>query len=122
MTKNPINRLYVRTDSWSVSAKVRSGDAQQWLEVTVLGIAAGGLLFLTDMPYKKGDLLWFDLKIDPMAPGIAQRIPITAKGEIAGDRGTKDGKHAFSARFTEISKKDAIRIDELVRMTNHKYN
>ena len=121
MLKNPINRLYVRTDNWSVSAKVRSGGSVPWLEAAVLDIAAGGMLFLADISCKIGDFLWFDMKIDPMAPGITQKIPIKVKGEIVGDRGIRDGKHAFSAKFVDLSKKDTIRIDELIRMTNYKY-
>ena len=121
MLKTPINRQYVRTGNWSVSALVSNVDAQQWSEALVQNIAAGGLLFLTDISYEVGDLLLFDLQIDPMTPGICRKIPMKATGEIVSDRGIKDGKHAFSVKFTDISKEDRIRIDELIRMTNYKY-
>jgi len=121
MLKTPINRQYVRTGSWSVSALVSKKDANEWIGAHVLDIAAGGLLFLTEMPCEEGDLLQFDLQIDPMTPGISRRIPMKATGEITGDRGVRDGKRAYSARFTDISKEDRIRIDELIRMTNYKY-
>jgi len=100
---------------------VSKDDAQQRNDVVVLDIAAGGLLFLTDVPYETGDLLRFDLHIDPMAPGISRKIRMKAKGEVTGDRGVRGGKHAFSVKFTEISNEDRIRIDELIRMTNYKY-
>ena len=121
MLENPINRKYVRTGNWSVTATVSKGDAQQRSDAIVLDIAAGGLLFLTDMSYESGDLLRFDLQIDPMAPGISRKIRMKVKGEVIGDRGMRGGKHAFSVKFTEISKEDRIRIDELIRMTNYKY-
>ena len=121
MLETPINRQYVRTGNWSVTSKVSKDDTQQWSDAPVLDIAAGGLLFLTDQPYKIGDLLRFDLYIDPMAPGISRTIKMTAKGEITGNRGVRDGKTALSVKFTEISKSDRIRIDELIRITNYKY-
>lgn len=121
MLKTPNNRNYVRTGQWAVSALVSKEDDEQWSEATVLDIAAGGLLFLAETTYETGDLLHFDLKIDPMTPGIARKIPVVAKGEITGNRGTREGKCAYSVKFTDISKGDRIRIDELVRMTNYKY-
>jgi len=121
MSKTPINRQYVRTMNWSVSALVSKNDAEQWSDVRVLDIAAGGLLFLTDLSFEKGDSLRLDLQIDPMTPGISRKIPMKVTGEVTADRGVRDGKYAFSVKFTEISKEDRIRIDELVRMTNYKY-
>jgi len=119
--ETPINRHYVRTGNWSVTAIISKDGEQQWSDAPVLDIAAGGLLFLTNMPYEKGDLIRFDLHIDPMAPGICRKIRMKVKGEITGERGMRDGKRALSVRFTEISKNDRIRIDELIRMTNYKY-
>ena len=119
MLETPINRHYVRTGSWSVKAKVKKEETHKWIDALVQDIAAGGLLFLTDMACEKGDLLRFDLNIDPMAPGIPHNIKVKAKGEVTGDRGEKDGKRAFSVKFTEISTSDRIRIDELIRMTNY---
>jgi len=121
MLVTPINRQYVRTGNWSITAIVSKADTQQWGDASVKDIAAGGLLFLTDMPYQKGDLLRFDLQIDPMTPGISRKIRMKASGEIIGDRGTREGRYAFSVRFTEISREDRIRIDELVRLTNYQY-
>ena len=118
MRMTPMNREYVRTGNWSVTAKVGKDDTELWDEVPVLDIAAGGILFLSDTPYVIGDKLWFSLKIDPMAPGIPRKISIKVKGKIVGDRGIRDGKHTFSVKFTEISSCDRIRIDELVRMTS----
>jgi len=121
MLRTPINRQYVRTGNWSVSAFVSRDDTDPWSDALVLDIAAGGLLFITDTSYEKGDLLRFDLQIDPMTPGISRKIPMKVIGEIISNRGIRDGKQAFSVKFTEISKEDRIRIDELIRMTNYKY-
>jgi hypothetical protein len=120
MLETPINRNYVRTGNWSVTAKVSRNDSKS-SEASVLDIAAGGLLFVSDVNYENGEILRFDLHIDPMAPGIPRKIRIKTKGEITSNRGIRDGKNAFSVKFTEISKEDRIRIDELIRMTNYKY-
>ena len=120
MLETPINRNYVRTGNWSVTAKVSRSDSKS-SEASVLDIAAGGLLFVSDVNYENGELLRFDLHIDPMAPGIPRKIRIKTKGEVTSNRGIRDGKNAFSVKFTEISKEDRIRIDELIRMTNYKY-
>jgi len=120
MLETPINRQYVRTCSWSVTASVNKDGAQHCIDAPVLDIAAGGLLFLTDRSYEKGDILRFDLKIDPMSPAIPRKITMRVKGEITSDRGMKYGRHAYSVKFTEISTSDRIRIDELIHMTNYK--
>jgi hypothetical protein len=122
MYDNPINREYVRTDYWSVIAQIsKEDDTEQWVDVQVPNIAAGGLLFLTDIAFELGDVLWFDLQIDPIMPGISGKIHMRVKGEIKGDRGMDKGLRSLSVAFTEISKSDRIRLDELVRMTNFKY-
>ena len=123
MWENPTNRAYVRTNTWSVTAKVSKDEtAEEWFDALVLDMAAGGLLFLSEIPHETGDALWFDLLIDPMAPGIHGKIPMKAKGEVRGSRGMRNGMNSYSVAFTEISKGDRIRLDELVRMTNTAYN
>ena len=122
MLDNPIKRAYVRTNTWSITAKVSdSEDADVWYDALVLDMAAGGLLFLTNSLYEAGDELWFDLQIDPMTPGILGKIPVKAKGEIRGNRGMRNGLNSYSVAFTDISKSNRIRLDELVRMTNTAY-
>ena len=115
------NREYVRTDNWSVNAKVsKDRDAERWLPVEVPNIAAGGLLFLTDMVFNVGDELWVDMMIDPLTPGITGKIPMMVQGDITVDRGLVKGLHAYAVRFTVISHSERIRLDELIRITNYK--
>ena len=128
MEEYTINRSYVRTNTWSVTAKVTvksSDDVDDedldWVDALVLDMAAGGLLFLSDIPHATGDVLWFDLLIDPMAPGFYGKIKMKVKGEVKGNRGMRNGLNSYSVEFTEISKGDRIRLDELVRMTNSGY-
>jgi len=122
MLENPISRAYVRTDNWAISAKIGDDrDAAQWREIKVLDMAAGGMLILTDTPCVIGDEKWFDLLIDPMTPGVRGKIPMMIKGEIKGDRGSRDGLSSFSVAFTDISQSDRIRLDELIRITTQKY-
>jgi len=122
MLETQIHREYVRTDSWSVIAKVSRDDAtEKWYVVQIPNIAAGGLLFRADTTFEEGEVLIIDMQIDPLAPGITGKIPMKVKGVVKGDRGMIDGLHAYSIVFTEISSSDRIRLDELVRMTNYKF-
>jgi len=122
MWENPSNRAYVRTNTWSVTAKVSKDEsAVEWFDALVLDMAAGGLLFLSEITHETGDALWFDLQIDPMTPGIHGKIPMKMKGEVRGNRGMRNGMNSYSVAFTDISKSDRIRLDELVRMTNSAY-
>ena len=122
MIRQQIQREYVRTDNWSIIAKInKDKDSDQWDDVKIPNMAAGGLLFLSDIPFAAGDLLWFDLLIDPMAPGIPGKIPVKLQGEVCGIREAPNNQNAYSVEFVEISKGDRIRLDELVRMTNYKY-
>ena len=122
MLETQIHREYVRTDSWSVIAKVSRDDiTEKWFVVQIPNIAAGGLLLRTDTTFEVGQVLNIDMQIDPLAPGITGKIPMKAKGVVKGDRGMTEGLHAYSVEFTEISSGDRIRLDELVRMTNYKF-
>jgi len=122
MFDNPNNREFVRVGNWSVNAKICTNEGfGQWADVQVLNIAAGGLLFLTDLTFEKGDKIRFDLLIDPLTPGVPMKIPMKVVGEIRDDRGTKSGMRSYSIEFTEISNNDRIRLDELVRHTNYKF-
>ena len=123
MWENPTNRAYVRTNTWSVTALVsRDETCEEWADALVLDLAAGGLLFLSEDKHETGDALWFDLHIDPMTPGIPGKIPVKAKGEVRGNRGIRNGMNSYSVAFTEISKTDKIRLDELVRLTINSYS
>ena len=123
MWENPTNRAYVRTNTWSVTAKVSKDEtAEEWFDTLVLDMAAGGLLFLSEIPHETGDHFWFDLLIDPMTPGIHGKIPMKVKGEVRGNRGMRNGMNSYSVAFIEISKSDRIRLDELVRKTMSSYN
>ena len=122
MYDNPTSRAYVRTNAWSVTAKVSKDEAaEEWYDALVLDMAAGGLLFLSEIAHETGDELWFDLQIDPMTPGISGKIPMKVKGEVKGHRGKRNGMNSYSIAFTDISKNDRIRLDELVRMTISSY-
>ena len=120
MMENLINREYVRTDNWSVTAKVcRENDSANWSDVEMPNIAAGGALIVTETLFETGEVILIDMEIDPVTPGISRKIPIESKGVIRGDRGTKEGKHIYSVEFKGMSSKDRTRLDELVRMTNY---
>ena len=122
MLNTPVHRDYVRTDNWSVVALARKdADGEKWFDVRIPNIAAGGLLFTTDLTFEVGDVLYYDMKIDPLTPGITTTIPMKVKGIIRGNRGQdRDGLNSYSVEFLEISNNDRIRLDELIRMTNYK--
>jgi len=109
----------VRTAVWSVGARIsKDSDVKQWFDVRVIDIAANGLLFLTDIMWNVGDMLWFELFIDPIMPGIYEKIQMKVKARIVGDRGIQDSMSAYGVEFAEISEADKIRLDELIRLTN----
>jgi hypothetical protein len=112
-------RGYVRTDNFTIVAKT-SEKGKDWHDVTVPNISAGGLLLETDFVHNQGDVLWFNLQIDPR---IAIVIPINVKtkGVINSDRGIHGNKHMYAVEFVEISSDDQIRMDELVRLAIAKY-
>lgn len=116
-----VQRAYVRTDNWAISAKVsRSETAGVWSVVKVIEISAGGLLFETDTPYKKDDLLWFDLQIDSMMPGV-QELEVKVKSQIKTVREPRGDIRAFGVAFLEMPETTRIQLDELVLLTISKY-
>jgi hypothetical protein len=112
-------RDYVRTNNFSIDAKI-SEDGQEWYSVKVPNVAAGGLIFLTEREYKPGDVLTFEMRIDPR---IIIVIPINMKfkGTVKSDRGQEDGKNMYAVVYSEISNDDQIRLDELVRLAIARY-
>jgi len=120
MIEAQTQREYVRTDSWSVSAKVcKATDPDEWYDVQVPNIAAGGALLSTKAVLAIGDEVQLDMEIDPMTPGITRKVPMKAKGIIRSDRGSNEVTYTYSVEFTEISKNDKTRLDEMIRMSNY---
>jgi hypothetical protein len=117
---NQTRRGYARTSSWNISAKI-SADKHIWSEIDVPDIAAGGLLFLTDASHNEGELFYFDLEINPKLLEVHGVVKIKAKGQIKSNRGVQNKKNAYSVEFTEISRGDQIRLDELVRLSTAKF-
>ena len=122
MLENQINREYVRTDNWSISAKLSKDESfEQSFDVRIPNIAAGGALIITGASFEPGEEAWIDMTIDPMMPGISKGIPMKVKATIRENREKKEGAHTYSVGFTSISKSDRTRLDELVHKTNYKY-
>jgi hypothetical protein len=123
MTNNQIEkRAYLRTNALSVAAKAsKNADADQWLDVSVLNLSASGLLFLTDMTYEEGEILWLDLLIDPMIAGYSTKNHMKIKGVINNYRGIVNDMNAFSVVYTQISKSSRIWLDELIHMAHNAY-
>ena len=120
MIYSQVHREYVRTDNWSISAKIRrDSEVGPWFDVKMPNIAAGGALILTGKPFEVGEEVWIDLEIDPITPGITRKIPMKFKSVVRSDRGLTDGLNTYSIEFTGISKNDRTRLDELVHKTNY---
>lgn len=120
MIHSQIQREYVRTDNWSISAKVRKdSETERWTEIKMPNIAAGGALIQTDKAFEIGDEVWIDLEIDPITPGITRKIPMNFKSIVRNDRGLTEGLRTYSIEFSGISKNDKTRLDELVQRTNY---
>ena len=109
-----VSRTYVRTNKWTITAKVSESESgAAWQKVKVPEISAGGLLLQCEKPHKKGDHLWLKLHIDPTLPGIGE-LDIKVQVVIRSERDF--GAHnAYGAEFTRISSDDRVRLDELIR-------
>ena len=93
----------------SIEAQV-SEDALNWLPAHVDDISSGGLKFLVDKTFSKGDILYFDLRID----GVTRDFLIRTTAEVIRSNGTENNAHIYSVRFKDIPDKDQIELDEFV--------
>ncbi|MCL2580483.1 MAG: PilZ domain-containing protein [Oscillospiraceae bacterium] len=117
MENYQVQRAYVRTDNWAISAKAASEkNAEKWSVVKVTEISAGGLLFHTDTPYNIGDHLWFQLHINPMIPRIFE-FEMLVRGEIKNRREHQNNIQNYGVQFTMISDGDRMKLDELIMRT-----
>jgi len=109
-------RTYVRTDSWTVTAKVSEDENDgEWQDAQVPEISAGGLSLLLkwDAQYKKDDQIWLKLHIDPTMPGLAD-LDIKVKVIVRSKR-AQDESILFGVEFKNLERNDQIRLDELVQ-------
>ncbi|MCL2548650.1 MAG: PilZ domain-containing protein [Symbiobacteriaceae bacterium] len=113
-------RSYIRTDNWEIIAKI-SEDKEQWSQVQVIDISAGGLLFHTEDEFEPGTVLWFDLFIDPKMPEIPERIHMEVRARVSSVRQQFEEVNAVGVVFIQISLGDQVRLDELIRLAVTRY-
>ena len=106
----------IRTEFWSVDAKVGRAEEDCGEGIVVTDISAGGLQFHAQKQYEKGDVLCFCLKI--IAPFLAKDTEIVIK-EMGVIRWSKDDEngHSFGAEFTEITEFTRSLIMSLIQRT-----
>ena len=113
-------RAYVRTNYWSVEAKV-SRDKETWTEVQVPDISAGGLQYLSDQAFTEGETVWFDLSINPLMREVPDMVYVEAKGLVKRVIGANNKVRTYGVEFTEISENERIRLDVLINRTIEKF-
>ena len=113
-------RAYVRTNYWSVEAKV-SLDQETWTEVQVPDISAGGLQFLSHDTISEGQSVWFDLSINPLMREVPDMVYVEAKGVVKRAIGANNRVRTYGVEFTEITENERIRLDVLINRTIEKF-
>ena len=106
-------RRSVRTNNLSIISKV-SADGENWDDIEVSNISSGGLLFISDTSLAKGDTVWFDLTVEPVALIKYNALHIQAQGEVLSDRFVHNNVHYYAAKFTDISPDIQTELDMLI--------
>ncbi|MCL2539467.1 MAG: PilZ domain-containing protein [Oscillospiraceae bacterium] len=109
-------RTYVRTNNWNVRASI-SEDSEEWFDVQVPDISAGGLQFVTERKYEPSDKLRIKLYIDPLMSGSTNPFLVDAALIIRRLRAAPSGRNSYSSEFTEMSNEDKVRLDILINWT-----
>lgn len=113
-------RKSLRTDNFTVLAKI-STDIKIWTDISVSDISSGGLLFRSDRLFEKGETVWFDLLVKPMA--LISRSPrrIRVQGEVLHSRGIRGNMSFFAAKFEKMTPSSEAELDTLIQRVYEKY-
>ena len=104
------NRRFIRC-TYSYGAAVKN-ENEDWKEITVENISAGGLNFLIKTAkFRTGEELNFKLEVDPVGKGQIEFETI-AKGKIVRMTSRDDGRFEYGVEFTE---KDITSLGEIIR-------
>jgi hypothetical protein len=103
-------RVYMRREDPFMAAD-SSDDKSEWEVVSVKNVSSGGLKFLSEKLYEKGDVLWFSLRV--VSPRTEYRRVV--KSEVLNNYGNVAKKHAYGVIFKEMSNNDHITLDEVLR-------
>jgi hypothetical protein len=120
MDKNFTRREYLRTDRFTIIGKAKEKkDSVQWLEVDVLNMAAGGLLFAIGGAFDIDQELHFDLHIDTnvisrMENYQSIKLDLQFAAKIKYHMGIHGDGNIYGAAITEISQSKKIQLDELI--------
>jgi hypothetical protein len=120
MDKNFTRREYLRTDRFTIVGKAKpNSDSADWLEVDVLNMAAGGLLFTIDTSFEMNQEVLFDLSIDTnvisrMENYQSIKIDLQFKAKVKYHMGIAGDGNTYGAAITEMSQSKKIQLDELI--------
>jgi hypothetical protein len=123
MDNNLSRRGYLRTDRFKITGKAMSAKSkdksEQWVEVDVLNMAAGGLLFSIEAEYAIDETVCFDLCIDSnvisrMDSYQSIKLDVEFKAEIKYHMGIHGNINTYGAAITEMSQSKKIQLDELI--------
>lgn len=102
-------RHYQRSGHFECAARI-SEDGNKWFDAVVHDLSSGGLSFLHEKEYQKGDVLWFDILVQ----GFFSEFDVKTRGKVcrAYSSGNQFG-HGIA--FIGLSEDIKIRIDENVK-------
>ena len=111
-------RGYMRTNRFKITgqAQLKSGD---WVDIEVLNMAAGGLLFSIIGEYDIEDEVSFDLVIDSNVINRADsfqsvKLDMKFKAVIKYHMGINDDENTYGAAVVEMSQSKKIQLDEMI--------
>ena len=113
-------RRFVRTDNFNTIAKI-SDDNEEWSDIAVSDVSAGGLLFRSFKSIEVRTTVWFDLLIKPILFISGSPLVIKTQGEVLDSRGSRESTYYYAAKFTTMSPDDEMALDVLIQRIYERY-
>jgi hypothetical protein len=120
MEKSLTRRGYLRTDRFTIVGKAKTLDeSAKWVDVDVLNMAAGGLLFSVADVLETNQEVMFDLKVDTnvisrMENYTSIKLDLQFKAKVKYHMGVQSDANTYGAAITEMSQSKRIQLDELI--------
>ena len=106
VSENHIDRM---GGHFHIEARI-SGDNINWRGAHINSLSSRGLHLLTDKPYEKGDLIYFDLVVH----GFFSEFEVRVSG-VVRQAHEKEGHCVYTVIFLNLSPDLQIRIDENIK-------
>ncbi|MCL2055501.1 MAG: PilZ domain-containing protein [Oscillospiraceae bacterium] len=108
-------RAYVRDPDFYKEAYV-STDGEDWTDIVLTDLSAGGFKFNTELEFKVHEILWFRAMVYALGGGGEE---VKGRGVIMWRRQEKGTEGVeYGVKFYNIKPEAIIRIDEIVKHNN----